>query len=60
MIQAILYFTILCLIYQSSEFAVQLWVEPNYWFLAGWIIGLIVAMLYKEFADRSASKDIND
>lgn len=58
MIEAVLYFTILCLVYQSSEFAVQKWITSDYWFLAGWILGLIVAMLYKEFVDKSSDKDL--
>lgn len=58
MIEAVLYFAVLCLVYQSSEFATQIWLSSDYWFLAGWIIGIVVAMFYKEFIHSPSHKDL--
>ena len=48
-----LYFAILCLIYAVSELAVERWVPMEYWFMSGWIIGIIIAMAYKAVVDLS-------
>ena len=47
-----LYFAILCLIYAVSELAVERWVPMEYWFMSGWIIGIIIAMAYKAVVDN--------